>query len=399
MVVGSGPAGCACAIALALDPLNFNVYLVDNEKVIDQTNKAIFKVGESLPGAAMRLLNRLGIANIDDLLSSKDYKQCIGNVSAWGQDNWFHQDAMINPEGSGWHLSRHRFDLALREKAIALGVKFIDGKVGEIKDNSAAVNITSTSETSPDYPSSVNKNKKWAIKVFLQNDEQVVLNSDWCVDATGRQSFLSKKLGEKKIRLDTQMAALCWLKPNSNDIDNTTRIKSARDGWWYSARLPCGHRVLAFFSLPRNITKFFKQPSDYISEANDIGIVPYKISEESMQSQLQVTDASVSKLQKACGVGWLAVGDAALSFDPLSSQGMFFALYSGIRGAESILLSHSSEGTTDDIAAKTMENSLAQYQQTIDKVFKVNQNSQRYYYANEGRFTNSKYWSTRFVKV
>ncbi len=32
----------------------------------------------------------------------------------------------------------------------------------------------------------------------------------------------------------------------------------------------------------------------------------------------------------------MAVGDAALALDLISSQGIFFSLYSGIRGAETI---------------------------------------------------------------
>jgi flavin-dependent dehydrogenase len=39
-------------------------------------------------------------------------------------------------------------------------------------------------------------------------------------------------------------------------------------------------------------------------------------------------------LSAASGDGWLAVGDAALAFDPLSSQGLFNALYTGLAGAE-----------------------------------------------------------------
>jgi len=34
----------------------------------------------------------------------------------------------------------------------------------------------------------------------------------------------------------------------------------------------------------------------------------------------------------ATGEGWLAAGDAALSLDPLSSQGLFKALYTGLAG-------------------------------------------------------------------
>ena len=39
-------------------------------------------------------------------------------------------------------------------------------------------------------------------------------------------------------------------------------------------------------------------------------------------------------LDRYCGRGWLAVGDAALSFDPLSAQGLFNALFTGLAGAE-----------------------------------------------------------------
>src|SRR5260370_25731377 len=34
------------------------------------------------------------------------------------------------------------------------------------------------------------------------------------------------------------------------------------------------------------------------------------------------------RLSPACGQGWLAVGDAAIAFDPLSSQGIMTAIYS-----------------------------------------------------------------------
>ena len=39
-------------------------------------------------------------------------------------------------------------------------------------------------------------------------------------------------------------------------------------------------------------------------------------------------------LDSCCGTDWCAVGDAAAAFDPLSSQGIFNALYTGVRGAE-----------------------------------------------------------------
>jgi flavin-dependent dehydrogenase len=40
-------------------------------------------------------------------------------------------------------------------------------------------------------------------------------------------------------------------------------------------------------------------------------------------------EAGGARLEPLHGNGWLACGDAALSFDPLSSQGLLTALYSG----------------------------------------------------------------------
>jgi len=51
---------------------------------------------------------------------------------------------------------------------------------------------------------------------------------------------------------------------------------------------------------------------------------------------LVVRSARSQHLDPAFGTGWLAVGDAAMAFDPLSSQGIAKALDHGKRAASSI---------------------------------------------------------------
>ena len=46
--------------------------------------------------------------------------------------------------------------------------------------------------------------------------------------------------------------------------------------------------------------------------------------------------AHSSWIEAASGPGWLAVGDAALACDPLSSQGLFNALYSALMAANAL---------------------------------------------------------------
>jgi flavin-dependent dehydrogenase len=46
--------------------------------------------------------------------------------------------------------------------------------------------------------------------------------------------------------------------------------------------------------------------------------------------ELVRVDASAARLSEAAGENWIAVGDAATSLDPISSQGLFNALSSAL---------------------------------------------------------------------
>ena len=58
-------------------------------------------------------------------------------------------------------------------------------------------------------------------------------------------------------------------------------------------------------------------------------------------------DASPCILSRAAGNGWIAVGDAAMSFDPIASQGLFNALSSALAAAGLLL---SEEGLSAQMA-------------------------------------------------
>jgi flavin-dependent dehydrogenase len=48
---------------------------------------------------------------------------------------------------------------------------------------------------------------------------------------------------------------------------------------------------------------------------------------------LFVRPAQSSMLERSAGSGWIAIGDAAASYDPIASRGLVAALQSGIAGA------------------------------------------------------------------
>jgi flavin-dependent dehydrogenase len=362
VIAGGGPAGCASAIILKQSGIS--VCLVEGDMESSR------RIGESLPGATLRLLNRLGIRGIGDLLPPHDYKSCVANASAWGSEQWSYQEGMMNPEGGGWHVNRRNFNAALRRKAASLGIPVYSAHIDALK----------TSERS--------HGQNEHLICFSKKEESApeALRAKWLIDATGRKARLARKFDLAREKPDDQMAAICWINAPSNDQDLVTRIKSVPEGWWYTALLPGNTRVISLQSLPHEVARVVKDPSLFLESFNATNILSYQ-PEESLIVEMRAVEAGISRLERATVEGLVCVGDAALSLDPLSSQGVFFALYSGIKAAETLT------GCLQDPSSINIL--LDQYQQLVDKVYHANQSSRRYHYTGELRFLQSEYWQTR----
>lgn len=363
VVAGAGPAGCASAITLKQAGLT--VCLVD--KVTD----GVRKVGESLPGAISRLLNRLGIDSLQQLLPEQHVKRCVANASAWGSNQWIYQDGLLNPEGGGWHVNRHCFDAALRQKAALLDIPFYATRIAQIKP------IPDVGADKPDY------------LVLFDNRTGLLtegIQTNWLIDATGRSAFISRKFSLSRVKIGQQMAAVCWVKAIGEDQDQTTRIKSVPHGWWYTARLPDGSRVISFHGLPAQVATLVKCPAAFFEDFNEAALLPYAVSDSSL-IEMKAMDASMTRSQTVATNGFVCVGDAALALDPLASQGVFFALYSGIKGAEAIAKS--------SVDPSIMNVVLQEYQMQINRVFEANQRSRMYFYTSELRYVSESYWQGR----
>jgi flavin-dependent dehydrogenase len=356
-VVGAGPAGVASAVVARQAGLR--VCLVDGE------TEGALKAGESLPGAALRTLRRLGIPHLKDLLEPDEYKPCAANVAAWGTDEWTFKDALSNPEGGGFHLLRHRFDARLRDHAASMGVEVLPGRVTQVNGEAR-------------------KEPPWELLVSGTDGQTAVLRSRFLVDATGRAASLGRRLGVTRRRISEQLAVAAWFRHPEGDVDDTTRIRSVEDGWWYTARLPRGLRVVAYHGLPGDVARLVREPALFVSRFRGAGLLSCPPEEPRLVSPPKSMDAGILLADRAGGEGWLSVGDAALSFDPLSSQGMLFALYSGIRGGEAATQALARPETAGAL--------LLDYQRRVASVFDANQRARRLFYESERRYPRSPYW-------
>jgi 2-polyprenyl-6-methoxyphenol hydroxylase-like FAD-dependent oxidoreductase len=213
-IIGAGPAGAAAGLALGG---RARVLL------IDRVAEPAPRIGESLIPAARRLLSDLGVLKA---FEAEPHPPYLGNRSVWGGD-WAETDFLRDPDGAGWHLDRVRFETFLRKAAGARGCRIIaPAKLETIAARGAG---------------------GWDIAVTDGRD-RLEIEAKVVIDATGRAATVAKRLGAARKNSDRLTAR--WIRGQTSGETSRTAgfstVESEAEGWWYTAPLADGTRVLAF---------------------------------------------------------------------------------------------------------------------------------------------------------
>ena len=374
LIVGAGMAGCALAFALAK---YCRVTIL--EKQTDTWSQD--RIGESLPAAALRSLTELGLS---DAINQPAHTAYHGVVSVWGQSTPVHKDFFESLDGSGLHVDRGALNRAIKNKAIEAGVNVVH--------EAQLVSLARTSDR-----------KGWAIEYQI-GDTRANLTAKFVVDASGRAGIVTRKLGLKRRNIDravaihTKLSSIDAKKFQQPETDfkpkynGTTLIEAVEHGWWYRAPLPNGDCIVSFHTdsdLPA--ARIMQSADQWLAAFYGITLISHSLAEpqsdtptKSRAVDLNVCAANTSAPQTSAGDGWLALGDAAIAFDPLSSQGMFNALTTALMAKSCIQKSLAG----DDSATKRYADQL----KVVNNAYLANLT---HFYQAENRWPESPFWRRR----
>jgi len=333
--------------------MNFSVVLLEQKPFVP------LRVGETLPGEIIKPLTRLGIWG--EFLADGQ-KPSPGTVAFWGSMEPYENDFLYSPYGAGWHLDRVRFDRMLLESAATTGAHVYSG---------ARMEAWQREESGI-----------WVLRTQI-NGESSCLRAKLLIDATGRSSKLGSGLGVRKQVCD-RLISLAAFTSNASTSDPRTLIEACQDGWWYFAPLPNGRAASTFFTdsdlLPRGMDHLRQFWKNRLAETRLISAV-MPVDED---LSLFAVSCATTKLDHAAGDGWLAVGDAAQSYDPLSGQGVMRALTSGIAAADAIARRRSGDIHAFNVFGMDTNLQFERYQADC-----------ALYYARESRWADSVFWRRR----
>jgi flavin-dependent dehydrogenase len=353
-VVGAGTAGAVTALLLARR--GHDVTVVERS-----SSAAGFKVGEGMPSSARPLLARLGLL---DVTAAAPHVAAYTHRSAWGSDVVADFDFIRTPHGQGFHLDRAVFDASLLSLA---------QEAGAVVQRPAFVHYVMPAD-----------GQRTDLVVHGSGREWVAA-SQFIVDATGRGASIARRCGARRTTLDRLLAFCSVVRAGAGEPTGTTLVESFADGWWYTADLPHGMRMVMMLTDPdlgpareaRSREGFGRLLSNTVHVSAAVGGAR-------LISAPTVMVAGSSRLTKVCGQGWLAVGDAALAFDPLSSQGIMTAIYSAERAAQTVERAlHGDPGALDAYTA------------VQDQIFDAYRLRHRVAYTAEPRWTDQPFWDRR----
>lgn len=332
------------------------------------------KPGEHLAPAARPILAELGIL---DLLDRACHRSANTMFSAWGDDRIAERNAIVHLEGPATVLDRLTFERDLRALVLERGA-------AERKSSSDARGLTLVEASISDGQW---RDGRWCLTV-----DEKAHQAGFVVDATGRAAVFGRDHA-RRFRADQLAGLFAFLERDpANDVEpsRATLIESVAGGWWYAALLADGRLALNYYTdpdlLPKDATR---DPAVFRTMLAGTLYINRWVQEAGfrVKEPPRLASAGTTWIAPVSGERWVAIGDAASAFDPLSSHGMTTALWSARAGADAVTA----------VLQSADHHPLSRYTAAVAGGMQAFLTSRDEIYGQEKRFADQPFWQRRHL--
>ncbi len=356
VILGGGPAGAAAALEL----LRQGRAVV----LLERSNYEELRVGETLPPSAHPLLVELGLL---DPFIEQGHLESQGICSAWNSDVLHEKNFLFNPYGHGWHLDRQRFDQWLGSCVARAGgvlyqkVRLLDCEYDQIN--------------------------AWTLSLTLEDGQSKILRASFIIDATGRKCWLGDRLQAPRTTYDRLAGLAILFKSTVPVLEHkpVALVEAAEQGWWYSAPLP-NRQLIVVYMTDVDLWRCESLPASarWTKRLEETCHTQRRVAGLTRHGGLHCFMADTYALDVSPNKRWVPAGAALLGIDPLSSEGICFALRSG-RDAAHALVDDSASGSSP----------IQSYLHEQASFFAQYLRERQQYYAGETRWPQSEFWQRR----
>lgn len=309
-------------------------------------------LGETLPPSALPLLQSLGLLS---LFEAHALKKTTGYHSAWGSNGvtdhnfYFHR-----PFQHGLKLNKESLLTALEEQQQEY---ICEGRLSAVTETGKGIAI--------------------------DLDDGTRLEGALVVDATGRKRAVSQALGVEEVEKDQLMCFSCHVPTvRVKGLPHGVFVEPFESGWGIVSEISSDTSVMTLFTTKEHETRSlhtnYENWPELIEETEHLKsfLTP------SDKVRIMGSMANSSYLSNMSGNRWLAIGDAAMAFDPLSSHGITSGVYTAQQAVEAIIKMQREENPMP----------LQEYSQTLTRIFDGYYQQKRQLYWQERRWKDSSFW-------
>ncbi|HAP61210.1 MAG TPA: NAD(P)/FAD-dependent oxidoreductase, partial [Cytophagales bacterium] len=320
------------------------------------------KPGNALPPQSTPLLQQLGLLG---LVQSAPHLPYHGNRVCWGSDSWEEKQFLKERYQTGFLLHRRTFEAQLRER--------VNQPTAVLRFGYRLHQLTPQGATT---------------EVVLRTEERTeTWQAQWVVDATGRKASVCRHWQVQPEPGDQQMAAFFEV-PLSHSVEHAVHIEATEAGWWYLTPTLSGTADVMFFSLQESFRSSSEGLMIWLRQAWESSLyMQHLIDWPKQETAIQRMPAGTQALPQPYGEGWVAIGDAAYGFDPLSSYGITNALAGGFYAGNAL---------ADQLTGQRKD-ALTTYRYIAEQAFHAYGSELPLHYQNETRFPKSRYWTQRLT--